>query len=77
LNPNTIAYVTIIDDVRLELEENMLGMGTSIEKSFQALVIGKLFLFKKLSIFLSTCASPLTWWCMHGGKFSNVGFLAK
>jgi hypothetical protein len=38
--------------MRLELEENMFGMGTLIEKSFQALVIGKLFLFKKLSIFL-------------------------
>jgi hypothetical protein len=34
-------------------------------------------LFKRLSIFSTTCANPLTWWCMHEAQFLNVGFLAK
>ncbi len=45
LNLNTIAYATTIDDVGLELEENMFGVGASIEESFRALVIRKVFLF--------------------------------
>ncbi len=73
LNLNTIAYATTIDDAGLELEENMFKMGASIEESFQALVTGELFLF----IFSFACGNPLTWWCMHEGQFSNVGFLAK
>jgi hypothetical protein len=33
LNPNTIGVITTIDDVRLELEKYIFGVGTSIEKS--------------------------------------------
>jgi hypothetical protein len=38
LNLNTITYATIIDHVGLELEENMFGVGVSIEESFRTLV---------------------------------------
>jgi hypothetical protein len=33
LNPSTIVVVIADDDVRLELEENIFGVGASIEKS--------------------------------------------
>jgi len=34
LNLNTIAYVTTIDDARLEFEKNIFGVGALIEESF-------------------------------------------
>jgi hypothetical protein len=61
----------------LEFEENMFGVGASIEESFQTLIIKELFMFGRLSIFSSTCVDPLTWWRMHKGQFPNVGFFAK
>lgn len=63
----TITFATTTDDARLKLEKKLFGMETSIEKPFQALIIGKLFLFMRLSIFSSPCVDPLTWWCMHEG----------
>jgi hypothetical protein len=32
LNPNIIAIVTTTDDTKLELDENMFGMGALIEE---------------------------------------------
>jgi hypothetical protein len=55
----------------------MLGVEISIEESFQALVIKKLFLFMKLSIPSFACVDPLAWWCIHETQFLNVGFLVK
>ncbi len=52
-------------------------MGTKIEESFQALITGKLSLFRRLSISSSKCANPLTWWHMHEHQFTNVGFLVE
>jgi len=46
-------------------EGNMFGVGTSMEESFCALVVGELYLFKRLSILASTCADPLSWWWCH------------
>jgi hypothetical protein len=71
------SITTTIDEVGLELEKNVFDVRASIEESSQALVIGELSLFKRLSIFSTTCANPLTWWCMHEAQFLNVGFLAK
>jgi len=67
LNPSSIAIITIVDDVGLEFEKNMFGMGTSIEESFLALIIRELSMFRRLSISSSTCADLLTWWHMHEG----------
>jgi hypothetical protein len=52
---------------KLENESNMFGVGTSFEKSFQALVIGKLSLFMKLSIAFTTCEELFIWWHNHEG----------
>jgi hypothetical protein len=73
---STFAIATIYV-ARLELEENLFGVGASIEESSQALVIGELSLFGRLSIPSFACAYPLAWWWMHEGQFPNVGFLAK
>jgi hypothetical protein len=45
LNPSGITIITIVDDVGLELEKNMFGIGTSIEESYQTLIIGELSMF--------------------------------
>ncbi len=65
LNPNIVRSTTLIDDARLELEQNMFGMGALIEEYFQTLVIRELSLFRRLFISSSTCAYPLNWWHMH------------
>jgi hypothetical protein len=70
-------YNLLIDVTRSYLEKNMLGVGISIEESFQALVIKKLCLFRKLSIPSFVCVDPLAWWCIHETQFLNVDFLGK
>jgi hypothetical protein len=63
--------------VGVNLEENMFGVGASIEKSSLAQVNGELCLFKRLSIAPVACADALIWWCIHEGQFSNALFLSK
>jgi hypothetical protein len=41
------------------------------------LVIGKLFLFRRLPIFPFACVDSLAWWCINEGQFPDMGFLAK
>jgi len=78
LNPDVgTSTIATIDVIRPKLEENMFGVGTSIEESSQTLVTGELSLFKRLFIPSSTCANPLAWRWMHEGQFSNLGFFAK
>jgi hypothetical protein len=57
----TFAIATI-DVIGPKLEENMFRVGASIEESSQALVIGELSLFKRLSIPSFACVDPLAWW---------------
>jgi len=56
-------------------EGNMFGVKASIKESSHALVVGKLFLFKRLSIFPSTCVDFISWWQSHENQFSNIGFV--
>jgi hypothetical protein len=64
--------------VGLNLEENMFGVGTSIEESSLTQVNGKKKLFKRLlPIAPFACADALIWWCIHKGQFLNALFLAK
>jgi hypothetical protein len=65
------SVIATIDVVGPQFEENMFGVGVSIEESSQALVTRELYLFRRLSI------PSLAWWRMHEGQFPNVGFLAK
>ncbi len=44
LNPNTIVFATTTNDVELEFDENMFGMGALIKKSSWTLVIRELFM---------------------------------
>ncbi len=69
LNPIANTSIAIVDFVGLEfeLEENMFGVGGSIEEYSWTLVIGKLSLFKRFSILSSSCVDPLAWWWMHEG----------
>jgi hypothetical protein len=71
--------VALIDGLFVEEEEktNMFGVGASIKESSQTLVIGELFLFRKVVIPPSMCANPLVWWKTHESQFPNVGFLVK
>jgi hypothetical protein len=70
MNPIVVnAYIvtTTIDVVGEEFEENMFGVEASIEESSRALVIGKLFLFRRLYVLPSTCVDPFTWRHIHEG----------
>jgi hypothetical protein len=50
LNPTTTnTHITTIEVFGEDLEENMFGVGTTIEESLHALVIGELFLLKEAS----------------------------
>lgn len=59
LNPTTTnTHITTIDVFGEDLEENMFGVETTIEESLHALVIGELFLLRRLLICMcnrSTC----------------------
>ncbi len=72
----TFAFATIYV-ARPKLEENLFGVGVSIEESFSALVTWELSLFRRLFIPSFACADPLAWWQMYECQFPNVGFLAK
>jgi uncharacterized Tic20 family protein len=48
-----------------------------MEKSSRTLVVGELFLFRRLFIPLSKCLDTLAWWHTHESEFPNVGFLPK
>jgi hypothetical protein len=78
LNLTTNAHtITIVDVVRLNLEKNMFGGGTSIEESFQSQIIEELSLFRRLSIPTSTPIDPLAWRRMYEDQFLNDCFFAK
>ncbi len=47
----------------LENDNNMFGIGTSFEQSFQPLVTKKLYLFKRISIYLIVCENIFIWLC--------------
>ncbi len=57
----TFAIATI-DVIGPKLEENLFGVGASIEESSRTLVIGELSLYKRLSIPSFACVDPLAWW---------------
>jgi hypothetical protein len=76
LNPSieTIVPPFYEHDVQIEEEDNnMFGVGASIQDSSRALVIAKLSFFRRLSIPQFMCINPLAWWWIHKGQFSNVG----
>jgi hypothetical protein len=78
LNPSTInAHVVamIVNVVGEEFEKIMFGVGASFEESSRALVIGKLYVFKRLHVLPFACVDPLAWWRIHEGQFPNMGFL--
>jgi hypothetical protein len=57
-------------------EDNYIfGVNASIKKSPCALVVGELYLFKRLFITPTTCVDPLTWQQIHESQFPNVGLL--
>jgi len=57
-------YQTCVTIVRfgdfIENVNNILGVGTCVEESLCALVVGELFLFKTLYVTLATCDDPLS-----------------
>jgi hypothetical protein len=71
-NSSWWSYVGLVEE-----DNNIFGVGASIEESSRALVVGELSLFRRLSIVLVICDDPLAWWCIHETQFPNVGFLAK
>jgi len=58
-------------------DNNIFCVGAFIEESSCALIVGELFLFKRLFIVPTACADSLAWWHLHETSFPNVGFLAK
>jgi hypothetical protein len=61
----------------IEKGNNIFGVGTSMEESSCALVVGELSLFKNLFITPVTCVDPLAWWRINETQFPNVNFLTK
>jgi len=45
-----------------EKNNNIFGVGTSMEESSHALIVGELSLFKRLYVIPTTCVDPLAWW---------------
>jgi hypothetical protein len=83
LNPTIQACVVEVvgsivgfDDF-IEKDNNIFGVGASMEESSCALVVGELSLFKRLFVSPTTCVDPLAWWWIHETQFPNVSFLAK
>jgi hypothetical protein len=56
-----VGYVTRFGDF-IEKDNNIFGVDASMEKSSHALVVGELFLFKRLLVSPVTCVNPLAWW---------------
>ncbi len=71
-NSSWWSYVGVVEE-----DNNIFGVGASIEESSCALVVGELSLFRRLFVVLATIDDPLAWWCIHETQFRNVGFLAK
>jgi hypothetical protein len=46
----------------IEEDNNIFGVGASMEKSSPNLFVGKLSLFRRLFVTLATCVDPLAWW---------------
>ncbi len=69
------SYVKVI--VFEEKDDNIFGVGAFVEESSCALVAGKLFIFKRLSIVLVAFVDPLARWHIHEIQFPNVGFLVE
>jgi hypothetical protein len=61
----------------IEKDNNIFGVGASMEESSLALVVGELSLFRRLSVSFVTCVDPLAWWWIHETQFPNVSFLTK
>jgi hypothetical protein len=61
----------------IEKDNNIFGVGTSMEKSSHALVIGELSLFKRLFVSPPTCVDPLAWRRICETQFLNISFLVK
>jgi hypothetical protein len=61
----------------IEENNNIFGVGASIEESSYAFVVGELSLFRRLFISFVTCVDPLTWWQIHETQFPNVRFFVK
>jgi hypothetical protein len=61
----------------IEKDNNIFGVGTSMEESSCTLVVGELSLFKNLFITPITCVDPLASWRIHETQFPNVNFLTK
>jgi hypothetical protein len=67
LNPIVKACISFGHGDEPKGESNIFGVRASFEKSFQTLVTGKLFLFRRLSIPLATCEDSLAQWRNHEG----------
>ncbi len=61
----------------IEEDNNIFGVGASMEKSSCELVVGELSLFMRLYVTIATCVNPLVWWWIHETQFPSVSFLAK
>jgi hypothetical protein len=83
LNPIVQTFATQVDGSYVEVivfekkDNNIFGVGAFVEESSCALVVGKLSIFKRLSIILVAFADPLSWWHIHETQFPNVGLLVE
>jgi len=55
-----VGSITIFGD-SIKKDNNIFGVGASMEESSRATVVGKLSLFRRF-ITLTTCVDPLAWW---------------
>jgi hypothetical protein len=71
-----VGYVDGFGD-SIEENNNIFGVGASMEESSCALIVGELSLFMRLYLTHATCVNTLVWWWIHETQFPNVSFLAK
>jgi len=68
--------VVLVDGLPIQNKKtNMFSVGVSVGEFSWALVIGEMFLFRRLAIFPSMCTNPLAWWKTHEARFLNVALL--
>ncbi len=60
--------VVLVDGLPIEDKKtNMFSVGAFVGEFSWALVIGEMFLFRRLVIFPFMCTNALAWWKTHEG----------
>jgi len=75
--PTTLVDGSISSNDFTKNNNNIFGVGTTIEESLCALFVKELYLFMKLFIVLIVCVNPLFYWHNHDIQFPKHWLLCQ